>query len=69
MLTMFRPFLFAHRLLMFARKVLNIDRNNLNRVRRLMRAFTKGSMGCLCEYDQQNWLMEREMALKKMKYF
>ncbi len=56
--------------LMFARKVLNIDRNNLNRVRRLMRAFYKGFDGLfVLNTDQQNWLMEREMGFKEDEIF
>ena len=49
--------------MMFARKVLNIDRNNLNRTRRMLRAYYKGFDGLfVLNTEQKNWLHDREMA-------
>lgn len=54
----------------FARKVLNIDRNNLNRARRILRAYYKGFDGLfVLNTDQQNWLMDREMAFTPEQVF
>lgn len=54
--------------LMFARKVMNIDRNNLNRLRRLLRAFYQQYDGIfVLNSDQQAWLATPEMGIDANK--
>jgi len=49
--------------IMFARKVLNLDRGNLNRFRRLLRAFYKTFDGLfVLNKDQEKWLTGRDMG-------
>jgi glycosyltransferase involved in cell wall biosynthesis len=49
--------------IMFARKVLNLDKENLNRFRRLLRAFYKTFDGLfVLNKDQKKWLTGREMG-------
>lgn len=56
--------------IMFARKVLNFDIHNLNRFRRLLRAFY-GSFDSLfvLNTDQQKWLTGKSMAFEPEKVF
>lgn len=49
--------------IMFAKKVLNLDRGNLNRFRRLLRAYYKSFDGLfVLNKDQEKWLKGREMG-------
>ena len=49
--------------IMFARKVLDLDRSNLNRFRRLLRAYYKSYDGLfVLNKDQEKWLTGREMG-------
>ena len=49
--------------IMFARKVLDLDRGNLNRFRRLLRTFYKSFDGLfVLNKDQEKWLTGREMG-------
>jgi len=49
--------------IMFARKVLDLDRGNLNRFRRLLRAYYKSFDGLfVLNKDQEKWLTGREMG-------
>jgi glycosyltransferase involved in cell wall biosynthesis len=49
--------------IMFARKVLDLDRGNLNRFRRLLRTFYKTFDGLfVLNKDQEKWLTGREMG-------
>jgi glycosyltransferase involved in cell wall biosynthesis len=49
--------------IMFAKKVLNLDRGNLNRFRRLLRAYYKSFDGLfVLNKDQEKWLTGREMG-------
>jgi glycosyltransferase involved in cell wall biosynthesis len=49
--------------IMFARKVLDLDRGNLNRFRRLLRAFYKTFDGLfVLNKDQEKWLTGRKMG-------
>ncbi|MCX6248648.1 MAG: glycosyltransferase [Bacteroidetes bacterium] len=50
---------------MFAKKVLDLDRGNLNRFRRLLRAFYKSFDGLfVLNSDQAKWLTGREMGFE-----
>ncbi|MDR0798693.1 MAG: glycosyltransferase [Dysgonamonadaceae bacterium] len=54
--------------LMFARKVLNIDGHNLNRVRRMLRSFYKAfDHVFVLNSDQKNWLAGSQMNLNPNK--
>jgi glycosyltransferase involved in cell wall biosynthesis len=49
--------------IMFAKKVLNLDKGNLNRFRRLLRAYYKSFDGLfVLNKDQEKWLTGREMG-------
>ncbi len=51
--------------IVFAKKVLNIDRSNLNRFRRLLRAYYKAFDSLfVLNTDQQKWLTGREMGFE-----
>ena len=53
---------------MFAKKVMQLDRHNLNRVRRFLRAYYKLFDGLfVLNTDHQKWLTGREMGLEKSK--
>ncbi len=54
--------------LMYARKALNLERNNLNRLRRLLRAFYRSFDSVfVLNTDQQKWLTSVEMGLEKSR--
>ncbi len=56
--------------IMFARKVLNFDTHNLNRFRRLLRAFYKTFDGLfVLNTDQQKWLTGKHMNFNPSKVF
>jgi glycosyltransferase involved in cell wall biosynthesis len=51
--------------IMFAKKVLELDRGNLNRFRRILRAFYRSFDGLfVLNKDQQKWLTGREMGFR-----
>jgi glycosyltransferase involved in cell wall biosynthesis len=50
---------------MFGRKVLNLERHNLNRFRRILRAYYKGfDQLFVLNTDQEKWLVGREMNVE-----
>jgi len=56
--------------IMFARKVLDLDRGNLNRLRRLLRAYYKSFDGLfVLNKDQEKWLTGREMGFAASSVF
>jgi glycosyltransferase involved in cell wall biosynthesis len=56
--------------IMFARKVLNLDKGNLNRFRRLLRAFYKNFDGLfVLNSDQHKWLTGRDMGFNPESVF
>jgi glycosyltransferase involved in cell wall biosynthesis len=56
--------------IMFARKVLNLDKANLNRFRRLLRAFYKNFDGLfVLNSDQHKWLTGRDMGFNPESVF
>ena len=56
--------------LMFARKVLNLDTHNLNRVRRFLRAYYNAFDGLfVLNSDHRKWLTSNEMGFKEENVF
>jgi glycosyltransferase involved in cell wall biosynthesis len=55
---------------MFARKVLDLDRSNLNRLRRLLRAYYRSFDGLfVLNTDQEKWLTGRSMGFNRSSVF
>ena len=56
--------------IMFTRKVLNFQKNNLNRLRRIMRLYYQGFDALfVLNTDHQKWLTGREMGFDQSKVF
>jgi glycosyltransferase involved in cell wall biosynthesis len=52
--------------IMFARKVLNLDKSNLNRLRRILRGYYRSFDGLfVLNTDQEKWLTGRSMGFKR----
>ena len=56
--------------MVFAKKVLNVDRHNLSRVRRILRAYYQSFDGLfVLNSDQRKWLASPEMGIDKSTIF